>query len=132
MNELQSTDAEALVRFGASLLAANDAAGAADAAFVALAADEKSLPAWQLRGAALAALAQWEEAAAAYRQLTILSPQHVAAWVDLAEAELARLNFAAAATALKAAIALDQEPRTPAGLRAQFLVAQTLEKLGVG
>lgn len=126
---LTVADAPQLSGFAATLLGEDDLEGAAAAAEVATIADPRWFDAWLILGAARARQALEEKALEAYARAAALKPNDVRVWTDVGELKLILLDYAGAAKALKLALQADPQGETPAGRRAQYLIAKTFAKV---
>ncbi|MCC6808856.1 MAG: hypothetical protein IT381_15625 [Deltaproteobacteria bacterium] len=128
MLDLRPIDAPGFLAFAVELLAENDVDNALAAAELATAADPKSYDAWMALGAARARSKQEAAALHAYAHAAGLRADDVRLWCDVGELKLSLLDYKGAAQALSRAIDLDPKAQTPAGKRAQALVAKAWAK----
>ncbi len=126
---VKADDSPKFTGFAATLLSEDDLEGAAAAAELATIADEKNFDAWLTLGAARARAQQEEKALQAYARAAALKPHDVRVWTDVGELKLILLDYAGAAQALKLALQADPKGDTPAGRRAQYLIAKTFAKV---
>jgi tetratricopeptide (TPR) repeat protein len=126
---LSPVDAPRFVKLGAGFLEGGDNDRALAAGEIACACAPDSAAAWALKGCALARLKREREAISAFQRGLQLEPDNIRLLVDLGELYIRLLDYGSAAAALKRAIELDAKALTPAGLRAQALVARTLMTL---
>lgn len=129
---LHALDVPALVTLAAGLAAENDLENAETAAELATQADVQSFDAWMTLGAVRARRSDEHNALVAYARAATLQPQNPRVWCDVGELRLILLDYAGAAQALQLAIRADPEAETPAGARAQYLVARTYAELSDG
>jgi cytochrome c-type biogenesis protein CcmH/NrfG len=126
---MQARDAVAFVQLAGHLLAEEHFEAAEAAAGLAVVADRSSFRAWLALGVARARQGRHSAAIEAYLHALALDPKHVAAWCDLGELYLARLDCAQAAAAFRQVIALDPDAQHPSGRRARAVAVKTLGKL---
>lgn len=126
---LRTTDAPGFVGFALQMLDENDLDSAASAAELATAADPRSFEAWMTLGATRARAKEERTALAAYARAAELNSTDVRLWCDVGELKLLLQDYSGAAKALKLAMDADPKADTPAGRRAQALVAKTYAKL---
>ena len=126
---LTAEDAPKLVGFALQQLDEGDLDTAEAAAELAVACGPKSFEAWMTLGATRARQKQEKKALEAYAKAAELRQDDVRLWCDVGELKLMLLDYSAAATALKMALDLDPQGDTPAGRRAQALVAKTYAKI---
>ncbi|MCC6806201.1 MAG: hypothetical protein IT381_02160 [Deltaproteobacteria bacterium] len=129
---LTAKDGEVFAGFAAALLNRGKTSKAAACAQLAVALAPGDGLAWLVLGCARARLGQDAAALAAYETAARLKPESARVWVDLAELALARLDHTTACAALRCALAVDPAGRTPAGARAQWIIARTVRELGGG
>lgn len=127
---LGPSDVPGLLGFAATLVDEKDLAGAEATAELATCVDPTAFGAWMLLAQVRVRLSEEERALEAYARAAQLDPKDVRLWCDVGELKLILLDYAGAAKALKLAIDADPGAETPAGRRAQFLVARTYAKLG--
>jgi Flp pilus assembly protein TadD len=126
---LSGANVPGLCGFAAQLLADDDVEGAEATAELATLLDGKSFPAWMVLGAARARRDDEEGALEAYGHAAEINSSHPRLWCDVGELKLILLDYAGAAKAFSLAIDADPKAATPAGKRAQYLVAKTVAKL---
>lgn len=126
---LKPQHAVGLVGFAAQMLSENDLDSAEAAAELAAAADPSSFDAWMTLGATRARRKQERAALEAYAQAAAIRPTDVRLWCDVGEIKLLLHDYEGAAKALRLAMDADPQAQTPAGRRAQALVAKTFAKI---
>lgn len=129
---LKPSDAPGFVGFALQMLEQNDLESAASAAELAVASDPRSFQGWMCLGATRARAKQEKSALDAYARAAELNSNDVRLWCDVGELKLALLDYTGAAKALQLAMQQDPKAETPAGRRAQALVAKTFAKLQQG
>jgi tetratricopeptide (TPR) repeat protein len=121
---LKSSDAPAFSKHGTYLLQIGQAEPALACGELATALAPDAASGWLVRGAAAARLGREAQALLCYGAAARLDPKNTRVWVDLAEIQLSALDYASAAKDLKRALETDPTAKSPAGKRAQVLIAQ--------
>lgn len=92
-------------------------------------AEPRSADAWHALAAAHAKQKSFRPARECLARVVAFEPKRIGAWVDMAEACIATLDYKGAAEALKTAMTLDPNGDDPAGRRARAITGRTLTKL---
>lgn len=89
----------------------------------------QSADAWHALAAAHAKQKSFRPARECLARVVAVEPRRIGAWVDMAEACIAVLDYKGAADALQRALNLDPNGDDPAGRRARAITGRTLTKL---
>ncbi|MCC6806645.1 MAG: hypothetical protein IT381_04420 [Deltaproteobacteria bacterium] len=126
---MKKSDAQALTKLAAHLLAEKDPAAAEGAAEAAATLDPRSFDAWFVLAVARARQEDRAGAVFAYLQALEIVPGHIGCWTDLGELYIALLDYKRAAAALRQAMMLDPHALNPAGRRARAVAGKTMTRL---